>query len=295
MKRSAEKLNAKGIALEEKGWSAEAEKLYLKATEADPSWSVPWFNLGLLAKRQRRWADSLKFNQAALARDSSDEGAWWNLGIAATAQSNWAEARRAWQGFGIEIPDGEGPLDLDLGPTPIRICPDESGEVVWCRRIDPARAIVESIPLPESERRYGDLLLHDGAPNGYRLLEGHEVDVFDELELLSASRYSTYEVICRVAGPDDIAELEQLSHELDLSVENWSENVRILCKECSEGIPHQHHLHEATPWTAERRVAIAATSDEAVGELLDQWTNAREGVSVVDVTVLLDAEVLLQP
>jgi tetratricopeptide (TPR) repeat protein len=85
MRRRAERLNAKAIDLEEKGWAAEAEDLYRKAAKADPSWSVPWFNLGLLAKRQRRWADSREHNRAALALDAGDEGAWWNLGIAATA------------------------------------------------------------------------------------------------------------------------------------------------------------------------------------------------------------------
>jgi len=85
MKRTdpADHWNQKGIELEEKGRTREAERAYLKAAKADPEWSWPWFNLGLLAKRQRRWRESLEWNRRAVALDPSAEGGWWNLGIAA--------------------------------------------------------------------------------------------------------------------------------------------------------------------------------------------------------------------
>ena len=120
MRWRAEKLNTKGLALEEKGWSREAELAYMRATKTDPHWSVPWFNLGLLAKRQRRWPESLEWNRRATGINADDEGAWWNMGIAATALGDWDEARRAWAGFGLEIPAGRGPIELDMGLTPIK-------------------------------------------------------------------------------------------------------------------------------------------------------------------------------
>ena len=52
--------------LDEKGWHDEATTQYLKAAAADPSWTGPLFNLGLLAKRKRRWAQSLTYNHQAL-------------------------------------------------------------------------------------------------------------------------------------------------------------------------------------------------------------------------------------
>jgi len=74
-------------------------KLLRAATRVDPTWSVPWYNLGLQAKYGGRWQESVRFNQRALQLNASDEAAWWNLGIAATAVRDWDEARRAWEGF----------------------------------------------------------------------------------------------------------------------------------------------------------------------------------------------------
>lgn len=98
-------------------------------------------------------------HRRAVELDSSDEAAWWNLGIAATALGEWREARTAWRACGIEIPEGDGPPDLDFGLVPVRLDPAGCGEVVWCRRIDPARAVIRNVPLPEvtepRDRRIG--------------------------------------------------------------------------------------------------------------------------------------------
>jgi len=282
----AEKANAKGIALEEKGWHAEAEAAYRKAASLDPSWSVPWFNLGLLAKRQRRWTDSLSFNRHATERNTADEGAWWNLGIAATALGDWATARAAWLGFGLEIPVGEGPLDLDLGFVPIRLA--ANNEVVWCNRIDPARAIVRSVPLPESERAFGDLLLHDGATNGWRWLHGREVGVFDELQLLGESPHRTFACKARVSSPGDVEALAELAHEAGLAAEDWS-TVEFLCEECSRGTPHKHHLHEAPEWRPDRHIGVAAPDRADLDRLLAQWQE-RAAVSITEVELVFGPE-----
>src|SRR5262249_23260069 len=155
------------------------------------------------------------------------------------------EARRAWQSFGLNIPKGEGPIEDNYGMTPIRINPNGDGEVIWCRRIDPARAIIVSIPFAESGHRYGDLLLHDGAPNGYRLLEGQEVPVFDELEILLPSEFGTYAVTIDHASTEEIERLSAAFDERGLAAENWQANTRILCRACCEGRPfNAYHKHD---------------------------------------------------
>jgi tetratricopeptide (TPR) repeat protein len=184
--------NARGNSAHARGEFARAVSLYEKAIASDHTLSAPWYNLGLIYKERHDWKASLRCDQEAVRRNSSSEAAWWNLGIAATALSEWTEARRAWSAYGLELPEGTGEIVGDFGYTPIRINPHDDGEVVWTDRIDPARAIIRSVPLPESGHRYGDLLLHDGAPNGYRMLQGREVPVFNELEVLSRSPLGTY-------------------------------------------------------------------------------------------------------
>ena len=105
---AAEQLNSHGNELKDRGLLAEAEAAYRGAIAADPTWSVPHYNLGLLFKYSGRWHESLGENLVAVELDAGDEAAWWNLGIAATALSDWAIARRAWKACGIPIPGAEG-------------------------------------------------------------------------------------------------------------------------------------------------------------------------------------------
>jgi tetratricopeptide (TPR) repeat protein len=264
--RRADKLNTNAMELDEKGWHAEAEAKYREAAGADPTWAAPLFNLGLLMKRQHRWAESLLFNRHAIAIEPAHEGALWNLGIAATALGDWNAARQAWRDYGVEIPDGQGPIELDLGLVPIRA----NQEVIWCRRVDPARAVVLSVPFPESGRFFRDLLLHDGAPNGSRWYRGREVPVFDELVVLERSGFDTFSFNARVSAPEHIQKLGDLAAELDLAAEDWT-TVEILCEACSQGLPHKHHLREAKPWVVERHLAVAARTEAQVDCLVDRW------------------------
>jgi hypothetical protein len=94
--------------------------------------------------------------RAAALGGAEGDPAWWNLGIAATALRRWDAARDAWRRFGIQVPDGTGELQMDLGPAPVRLDPDGRAEVVWGRRVDPARIVVINVPTPESGHRWGD-------------------------------------------------------------------------------------------------------------------------------------------
>jgi tetratricopeptide (TPR) repeat protein len=62
-----------------------AATAFERAIHHAPDWSVPWYNLGLAYKCQRRWPESLRCNLRAAELDPTDEAAWWNTGIAATA------------------------------------------------------------------------------------------------------------------------------------------------------------------------------------------------------------------
>ena len=145
--------------------------------------------------------------------------------------------------------------EVGFGLTPIRVSIDDSPEVVWSQRIDPARAIIANIPLPECGRRWRDLVLHDGAPNGHRMLNGKEVPVFDELQLLKPSYYSTFLAEIEVPNQESLDELEQTTHELaDIELEDWTSSIRMLCAECSEGRPHEHdhHQEDESGWLSNR-------------------------------------------
>jgi hypothetical protein len=280
-RKQAIDLNQRGIELEEHGRHDEAILFYRQAHVADPSWSVPLYNLGLVFKRQKRWEESLEFNQRAAALAPDDDAAWWNLGIAATALGRWDVARQAWRGYKIPIPDGEGPIDFPCGFGPIRLNPDSEGEVVWAYRLDPARAELASIPLPESRHRWRDIILNDGAPVGYRQYGGQELPVFNALELLQASPFGTYVATIAMFGDrEQIARLAQTAERLEGSAEDWTTSTKIICKACSEGRPHEMHDTAAPPADGVHVVGVAARSREHASEILFVWESGEEDVEV---------------
>ncbi|MCB1037286.1 MAG: tetratricopeptide repeat protein [Acidobacteria bacterium] len=264
---------------------SEAVGEYERACRLAPSWSVPFYDLGLHFKYEGDWVRSFELNLRAAELDPEDQAGWWNLGIAATALGRWEEARRAWRGAGLEVPEGEGPLDHPCGYGPVRLNPDTDGEVVWCDRLDPARALIRNIPLVESGFRYGDIVLNDGAPNGYRLCDGVEVPVLDCLALLVPSVFSTWVVEAEIPVSPDEAEttpieaLKELAEASSLSAEDWSTSIRVLCKACSEGRPDPTHTHGCGE-ERDRRIAIAAPTQGAAEDLMDRWVRQSQGVEV---------------
>lgn len=248
--------------------------LYERALALDSNRAATHYNIGLVYKYRGAWAESLYHNRRASDLRPDDEAANWNMGIAATALRDWAAAREAWRRVGIQITGGEGPIDEDFGMTPVRLNPDDNGEVVWGKRIDPVRVVLGNIPYPSSGFRAGDVVLHDGAPVGERQHNGRAYSVFNVLELFEASANSTYEAEVR---PRDAADLDALIAALDtaqIDHEIWTTNVRILCRQCSEGTPHDHIGNDDQPpaWPDSHILGISTTSPDSARQVLERWS-----------------------
>ena len=221
-KEHAQKLHEAARALEHEGDGAEAIALYKQAIAADPEKAESYYNIGLIYKYRNDWPNSFAYNQRANALDPDDEAARWNMAIAATALRDWPTARQAWRDQGITL-EGEGPIEDDFGQTPVRLNPDgENVEVVWARRIDPVRARIENIPMPSSGYRCGDVVLHDGAPVGYRMLGERECSVFNVLELFAPSPLATFELRINLASPQEAERLLETFLEAGLDTEDWT-------------------------------------------------------------------------
>jgi hypothetical protein len=275
----AENLVELGNELLESNRLADAEGAFMAAARNAPDWSVPWYNLGLLCKYQNRWSESFDYNRKAVALDPSNQGGWWNLGIASTALGEWAEARNAWTQCGIRVPEGAGPPDADYGLVPIRLDPSGDGEVVWAHRIDPARARLTNVPLPTSSFSWNDLVLHDGAPQGFRMLHGKEVPVFNVLMRLQPSGYRTFVVELGTSDPSVIEGLQRIAHEAGGAAENWGQSTRMLCRECSLGVPHEHPNPADSP--GHPHCGVAARDESELKEMLDRWLSTVVGADLV--------------
>ena len=266
----ASRLNELGRELANRDEDSEAIRYYTLAVEACEAFEPAWFNMGLVHKRRREWAECARCCERASKLDGSPgDPSWWNLGIAATALKDWPLARQAWSAFGVIVPPGEGELQMALGPVPIRVG-GNSQEVVWCKRIDPARGVIANVPTPATGRSWRDIVLHDGTPNGERSLNGQSVPVFDELERWKPSGIPTTVYRLQVASEDDAHAVEALFDDDGLAAEDWTKNTRILCKQCSEGRPFEDHEHPIKDIAGERILGVAGEPDQVL-QLLEQW------------------------
>ncbi len=282
------RLNSKASSLQEEGHLEDAESAYRAALDANSTAAEIWHNLGVLYKLQHRWQESFEALRKALDLDASDEGWWWDLGIAATGLEDWGTARKAWKKCEVQLPDGQGPIEADMGRAAIRVkSAAESREVVWARRVDPARAELRGVPLPLSQRRWKDIVIHDGVPNGSRKLAGKEFPVFDEIQVATPSEYSTYMVVAKIGPRNAGRALLDKAEASGFSAVDWRSSLRFLCDKCLKGMPHEKHFHEVEG--GERLFGVAARREEQVREVVDAWASEESDCEVVSVQLMLGA------
>lgn len=234
---------------------------------------------GLAHKYMLDWPTSLRHNLSAIeSAEEFGESEHWNAAIAATALGDWDRARALWTACGIRIPDGSGPIVDNFGVAVVRLNPWHSGETVWMRRIDPVRARLLNVPLPESGHRFGDIVLHDGAQTGTRWDGERKVSVFNALERLESSDFATHVVFVTCDRSEDLLALREATAPGIGYVEDWTDSVRHYCLRCSYDASHRHAEPVANDdWVSERNLGIAAQSRKSVEKLLRDWEHGGRG------------------
>jgi hypothetical protein len=236
---------------------------------------------GLICKYLRDWSKCFAHNLRSIAlRDEADEASLWNAAIAATALGDWAEARRLWAACGIRVPAGDGPIQGDYGVASLRLNPWGGAETLYARRIDPVRARLLNIPLPESGYRRGDIVLHDGASTGQRPLGDGWVPVFNILQRLEHSEFQTFAGFIACPSQADLDALLAMRVPGIDDLEDWTASIVHYCMRCSYGAPHRRGdagddphatFNDAAHWEIERTIGIAAQSRHSAVKLLDAW------------------------
>jgi hypothetical protein len=109
--------------------------------------------------------------------------------------------------------------------------------------------------------------------------------VFNVLELFESSGLSTYVLQLRASTADRVASLERVANDAGVTMEDWTANVRSLCRQCSEGIPHDTHDYLPDPtWQVERRIGLAAV-DRSQIEALVEACSTIDGLTLAQLTV----------
>lgn len=262
------------LAYDRAGDSYNAVKLYKKLVRLAPDWSLPYHFLSLFYRERNEWKPSFHYSQKAIETNPEDKTAWHILATSATALRRWQTARIAWNQLGFEFRKTDKILNLDLGLIPICINPKTKPEIVWARQIDPARAQIESIPQPSSERRYKEIVLIDNQPIAHRNLRGKRVPIYEELESIRLSSYDTFAVILETNAKSSIDILDSLCQDAEIGFDNWSKATRQFWLRNQELLPEffgAEIFSKAHANTDYQLIAFASQSSLAVKEVLHAW------------------------
>jgi hypothetical protein len=262
------------------------EQLLAVVADDDPERAGYHYMAGLASKYLGWWQASLAHNLRSVAsRGAVDEASVWNAGIAATALGDWVEARRLWSRVGIVLPGGVGPIEGHFGVCSVRLNPSRHSETVFAERIDVVRARIDNVPLPASGFGFGDVVLQDGASTGRRSYRGKNVPVFNALQRLQRSAYSTQAAFVTTPSAEDVEALVSIEHPGIGLIEDWTASIVTMCLRCSYGLPHEHppapQAASVKAWEPMRSVGIAAIDAGAAEAALDRWQRGGAG-RVVD-------------
>ena len=239
-----------------------AIKLYKRIIKQATYWPEPYLRLGAIYRERKEWKPALYYNKKAIALAVDNKEAWWNVGIAATALNKTRLAKRVWQKFGLS--------NTTSHPISVKIAYQDKFEVLGAQRVDAARAIIQSIPHPKSGRKFHDLLLIDNAVKGYHISGYQKLPIYDELDLLKRSTYSTFSCLLDDIVPKDIDVLQQLCINARLGFEVWGNASRSFSTSKHSGVLPEYYSSPIGP-QKEILVAIAAKQKRQALEVLESW------------------------
>lgn len=262
----------KAVALDRKGDVYTAVKIYKKLIKIAPDWYPPYQYLSSIYKYHNDWKAAFHYGQRAIEKGADKADMWRNFAIAATALKKWQIARNAWNKVGFQLKEVKNAPNFDMGMIPVRLRYDNFHEIVWAKQIGPARAIIESIPDPVSDRNYGDLILIDFKVTGHRIVKGKKVPVYDELELIKRSHYRNYLVFLYDSQQNEVDLLDKLCWNKDLGFDNWSKLTELQLNKNLAYLPE--YYNEDLDFDFDQtdvRIAVAAERIADVEEVMQAW------------------------
>ncbi|MBK8489849.1 MAG: hypothetical protein IPL49_02815 [Saprospirales bacterium] len=269
---TAEQLFREAQAFDRKGDVYTAVKLYKKVIRLAPDWVEPYLHLSILYKDRADWKTCLHYTRKSLQFDPEAREAWTNMGLASTALKKWKAARQAWNHLGYEFKETDQSTDFDLGTVTLYLNPQALPEIVWARQLDPARAVVLSIPQPGSGRRYRDTILFDPESVGTQVVGAKKWAAYKELQVLRSSPYKTFSVELLEVTDAQVDALAKLCNEDGIGFDNWSAATHLFLPPAFRESP-EFHLHSFPREAGIRSVVVgmAAKSQRPLQRVLKNW------------------------
>ncbi len=252
------------IAYDESGDVYNAVKLYKRVLCLAPDEIEPYLRLVRIYKVRCEWKSVLHYAKKVVSLDAGQHQVWWDLGLAASALGRDRIARSVWSKFAAPFRWKKRiVLQLSL---------NGAFEIVLARAIDPTRAILCSIPHPESGMRYWDLVLFDREVVGYSMHGNSREPVFPVLYRVKPSFFNTYCCILENCTKSGLEILSRLCEDADIGWEIWSD-ATWESPVISEG--KRPEFFGKTIFKEEGAtslcIALAAKQEEEAREVLNNW------------------------
>jgi len=255
---------------------AEALTRMKHAIELDPKEGSLWFRLGLLHKWRGQWNEGVAANQRAIDLGHDHQGVRWNLMICAMGAGDYDRALTINKEMGMKIERGvDGMPDGRFGPVQVRVSSlgegidpkahvvgtDPDFENLWIDRRSLCHGIVVNATVHDLPVDYGDVVLFDGAPVGYRVDGDERIPRFPLLQILREGAYHRFWFIAQQPRGGQVQALSDEKNAWTFYVHD--EQVRMLCHACArnEKEGHNHERDEKTePHIVSGKLVIAKTT-----------------------------------
>lgn len=163
-----------GQSLRARGQLARAMALDEETLQAYPGATSFRLRLAAVARELGEWNTALEaLERAAEALPPGNHD--WDCMVAATVLGRWDSVRAAANRLDLELPDGEGPVELDLGVIRCEfIEPSGRRERYWARRTSPCGARIIEIAMPEDPQHFRDVIVFEPSDLDAHLRETNE-------------------------------------------------------------------------------------------------------------------------
>ncbi len=244
----------------------QAVKVYRLLLRQYPELHEPPAELGGLYVKRREWKPALHYLKKALALAPQEPELWWSVGTAATALHKMRLARSIWAKFGWSAPS---PRKGEL--VVVRLQYGPYYEILWGQRLGPVRAVLASIPSPDSGLAHRDELLLEGRPSGYHVLSRKRYPVFDVLDVHKRSHFHTWSSNLSQASEKAVNVLADLCSQNGVGFENWS-NASQSWQSHYRHPEYYHHPMPEEAWEEDLLVAFAHREIRPVQKILRNWS-----------------------
>jgi len=133
--------------------------------EENPQLEIALRRAASLSITLHQWQDSIGFWDRLISLDEENSHYHWDKMVASTLAEDWGKVRESCKALEIEVNQGQGPIDVDMGSCRIQLVDENDNTIILAaKRVGPVEAEITAIRGLEDQQFFGDRFVFDAAP-----------------------------------------------------------------------------------------------------------------------------------